>query len=211
MAKRKGVSPLIATVLVIGFTIVLAALTVTWGTKLFKETTEETGKIADFSTKCSTGFNVEYSAVIPGAGSINANDMSSLLPRSAPKLSPKSSQSKIPRLSAATSNSLIIKVTAKNMNENYIGGFFFIIKSKNGEVESFSTDADIEADTFAGIFGSSVVGELSGYGTKTYVLTPFTMLSSGDSWKSLEARPILLLDTGSLKVCENEMVVQIKA
>ena len=40
---RKGISPLIATVLLIGFTIVLAALVMRWGGTLFRETTQTTG------------------------------------------------------------------------------------------------------------------------------------------------------------------------
>jgi|GEM_PF-1918231 len=50
---KKGISPLIATVLIIGFTIVLAALVITWGGDLFKGIQDETGKTADLSTKCS--------------------------------------------------------------------------------------------------------------------------------------------------------------
>lgn len=59
--NKKGISPLIATVLVIGFTIVLAAMVITWGTKLFKTTTEETGKTSQFNLLCTTGYNLEYS------------------------------------------------------------------------------------------------------------------------------------------------------
>ncbi len=50
--QKKGVSPLIATVLIIGFTIVLAALVITWGTKLFKGTVQDTQKTIDFSKLC---------------------------------------------------------------------------------------------------------------------------------------------------------------
>ncbi len=60
--NKKGISPLIATVLIIGFTIVLAALVITWGTKLFKGTVQDTQKTADFSKLCSTGIDVEYNA-----------------------------------------------------------------------------------------------------------------------------------------------------
>ena len=56
---KKGISPLIATVLVIGFTIVLAALVITWGTKLFKTTVSETETAAKFSQACSAGLKVE--------------------------------------------------------------------------------------------------------------------------------------------------------
>ena len=40
MRDKKGISPLIATVLLIGFTIVLAALVMRWGTGLLEGTTE---------------------------------------------------------------------------------------------------------------------------------------------------------------------------
>lgn len=40
MKNKKGISPLIATVLLIGFTIVLAALVMRWGTELFEGTAE---------------------------------------------------------------------------------------------------------------------------------------------------------------------------
>lgn len=43
MRNKKGISPLIATVLLIGFTIVLAALVMRWGGTLFKTTTQTTG------------------------------------------------------------------------------------------------------------------------------------------------------------------------
>ena len=69
--KKKGISPLIATVLIIGFTIVLAALVIQWGTKLFKDTTSETGKTSQFSLLCTTGYNVEYSFVKNGVASID--------------------------------------------------------------------------------------------------------------------------------------------
>ncbi len=57
--NKKGISPLIATVLIIGFTIVLAALVITWGTKLFKTTVEETESASKFSVACSTGLKLE--------------------------------------------------------------------------------------------------------------------------------------------------------
>jgi len=61
MKDKKGISPLIATVLIIGFTIVLAALVIQWGGDLFKGFQEETGKSAEVSMACSnllTGVDV---------------------------------------------------------------------------------------------------------------------------------------------------------
>ncbi len=57
--NKKGISPLIATVLVIGFTIVLAAMVITWGTRLFKTTVEETEAESKFTLACTTGLKVE--------------------------------------------------------------------------------------------------------------------------------------------------------
>ena len=42
--KKRGISPLIATVLLIGFTIVLAALVFRWGGQFFNSQTEQTGE-----------------------------------------------------------------------------------------------------------------------------------------------------------------------
>ena len=51
--NKKGISPLIATVLIIGFTIVLAALVITWGTNLFKNAQQRTGESADLNLACT--------------------------------------------------------------------------------------------------------------------------------------------------------------
>lgn len=58
MKNKKAISPLIATVLIIGFTIVIAALVITWGTGLFKKTVSETETTAEFSKVCSSS-NIE--------------------------------------------------------------------------------------------------------------------------------------------------------
>ncbi|HZX12041.1 MAG TPA: archaellin/type IV pilin N-terminal domain-containing protein [Candidatus Nanoarchaeia archaeon] len=60
---KEGISPLIATVLVIGFTIVLAAGVIYWGTGLFKDLQTQTSKSASLQTLCSTGLaNLEVTA-----------------------------------------------------------------------------------------------------------------------------------------------------
>ena len=51
--SKKGISPLIATVLVIGFTIILAAMAITWGTGLFEDIQSDTDTQAQL-TKCTT-------------------------------------------------------------------------------------------------------------------------------------------------------------
>ena len=40
--NKRGISPLIATVLLIGFTVALAAMVMTWGSGFIKKTTEQT-------------------------------------------------------------------------------------------------------------------------------------------------------------------------
>ncbi len=57
--NKRGISPLIATVLVIGFTIVLAALVITWGTKLFRTTVEETEAASKITLACTTGLKLD--------------------------------------------------------------------------------------------------------------------------------------------------------
>ncbi|MEK6826180.1 MAG: archaellin/type IV pilin N-terminal domain-containing protein, partial [Nanoarchaeota archaeon] len=46
MFNKRGISPLIATVLIIGFTIALAALIITWGVSFVTQQTVETGEEA---------------------------------------------------------------------------------------------------------------------------------------------------------------------
>ncbi len=62
--NKKGISPLIATVLIIGFTIVIAALVITWGTNLFKKTQQQTGELSDVNLACTE---------VLGSMDINAN------------------------------------------------------------------------------------------------------------------------------------------
>ncbi len=50
--KKKGISPLIATVLLIGFTIVLAAVVMRWGGEFVRTTTEETACETDIASAC---------------------------------------------------------------------------------------------------------------------------------------------------------------
>ena len=74
MRNKRGISPLIATVLVIGFTIALALVIFTWGKTFTQTLTEDTGKKAEqqlgclqanlvsFEIKkaCYSGSNVEF-------------------------------------------------------------------------------------------------------------------------------------------------------
>jgi len=51
--KKRGVSPLIATILIIGFTIVLAVLIMTWGSSFVKTLTEKQSKTSNLGLECS--------------------------------------------------------------------------------------------------------------------------------------------------------------
>ena len=63
--SKRGISPLIATVLIIGFTIVLAALVITWGTKLFQGTVEDTESAAKINLLCTS---ISYDASVSSSG-----------------------------------------------------------------------------------------------------------------------------------------------
>lgn len=66
--NKRGISPLIATVLIIGFTIVLAALVFQWGGGVFKDIQEQTGEQSELSILCSSGVaNTEVSAKHDGS------------------------------------------------------------------------------------------------------------------------------------------------
>ncbi len=53
MKNKKGISPLIATVLLIGFAVALAAVVMTWGGGFIRKTTEETGTTAEKTMMCA--------------------------------------------------------------------------------------------------------------------------------------------------------------
>ena len=61
--NKKAISPLIASVLLIGFTVALAAVVMTWGGGFVRKTTEQTGETAEKTIMCAnlnleiTGFN----------------------------------------------------------------------------------------------------------------------------------------------------------
>ncbi|MFH1592818.1 MAG: archaellin/type IV pilin N-terminal domain-containing protein [Candidatus Woesearchaeota archaeon] len=50
---KKGISPLIATVLIIGFTVALAALIITWGGQFIRQTQSQVGQETDLQVLCS--------------------------------------------------------------------------------------------------------------------------------------------------------------
>src|SRR3989344_4009696 len=57
MKTKKGISPLIATVLIIGFTIVLAAMVMQWGGGLFTKIKSQTDISSEVSLICSSGLS----------------------------------------------------------------------------------------------------------------------------------------------------------
>ena len=61
--KKRGISPLIATVLLIGFTVALAAMVMTWGSGFIKKTTEQTEKGAASALKCTSELAFQISGV----------------------------------------------------------------------------------------------------------------------------------------------------
>lgn len=52
--NKRGVSPIIATVLIIGFTIVLAAMIMMWGTDLIKGIQEDTSRSSEIKLTCAS-------------------------------------------------------------------------------------------------------------------------------------------------------------
>lgn len=59
MRNKKAISPLIATVLLIGFTVALAAVVMTWGGKWIREVTGTTEERSEEQIMCITDVNVE--------------------------------------------------------------------------------------------------------------------------------------------------------
>ena len=51
--NKRGISPLIATVLIIGFTVALSAVVMTWGTGFVRSTTDQTAKSSQAGIDCS--------------------------------------------------------------------------------------------------------------------------------------------------------------
>ena len=52
--NKRGISPLIATVLIIGFTIVLATLVLQWSGDLFKDVQSDTAETSEFKIACAS-------------------------------------------------------------------------------------------------------------------------------------------------------------
>ncbi|MEA3378543.1 MAG: archaellin/type IV pilin N-terminal domain-containing protein [Nanoarchaeota archaeon] len=59
MSNKRGVSPLIATVLLIGFTVATVALVIMWGKGYTQETAEKEGALAEAKLSCE---NIDFTA-----------------------------------------------------------------------------------------------------------------------------------------------------
>lgn len=71
--NQKGISPLIATVLLIGFTVALAALVMTWGSGFIKKITTETSENTDLALKCAN-LDFEITNVNCGNGKVSVTN-----------------------------------------------------------------------------------------------------------------------------------------
>ena len=70
--NKRGVSPLIATVLIIGFTVALAAIIFTWGQSFVRETTEQTAQAASSAIDCANlNFEVRPSSACDSVTIVN--------------------------------------------------------------------------------------------------------------------------------------------
>ena len=75
MKTKKGISPLIATVLLIGFTVALAAVIMTWGLDYIKKTTEKTGETTEEQLSCANDLQFE---IIPDCTNLNQIEIDAL-------------------------------------------------------------------------------------------------------------------------------------
>ena len=64
--SKKGISPLIATVLILGFTVALAAAIMTWGTTFTKNIQEGTSKSATAQISCAQDVSLTVKGVCTG-------------------------------------------------------------------------------------------------------------------------------------------------
>ena len=74
MKNKKGISPLIATVLLIGFSVALAAVVMTWGLDYLKGTTEKVGGKTDEVLLCATELDFEISSVDCNTGTVQVQN-----------------------------------------------------------------------------------------------------------------------------------------
>src|SRR3990167_8097972 len=67
--SKKGISQLIATVLILGLTVVLAALVAMWSTQFTKDTTKSVTESAEIQTRCARDVRLDIkSACLASTG-----------------------------------------------------------------------------------------------------------------------------------------------
>lgn len=71
--RKKGISPLISTVLLIGFSVALAAVVMTWGLDYIRGSTEKVGEKTEEYLRCSD-LAFEISAVDCSAGRVTVQN-----------------------------------------------------------------------------------------------------------------------------------------
>lgn len=72
--NKKGISPLIATVLLIGFAVALAAVVMTWGLDFIKNTADATESQTQNTLICASDLSFVISDVNPSAGSVTVDN-----------------------------------------------------------------------------------------------------------------------------------------
>ncbi len=78
---KKAVSPLIATVLIIGFTVALAAVVITWGSRFVQQTQEEVDITSQIGLACSK-LDFEIGAIDCDSTTTPANQISKITMKS---------------------------------------------------------------------------------------------------------------------------------
>lgn len=68
--EKRGISPLIATVLLLGFTVALAAVIMTWGTGFTKKMQEQTEETANIQMTCATDVVFDIKSVTKSGSDI---------------------------------------------------------------------------------------------------------------------------------------------
>ncbi len=74
--NKKGISPLIATVLLIGFTVALAAMIISWANKYVRGTTSESESDIQRALKCAQDLNFKVTNISCGGATGGAKSIS---------------------------------------------------------------------------------------------------------------------------------------
>jgi len=71
MLNKRAITPLIATILLIGFTVVLAAIIITWGSSLTKSILERSESIKEREINCFSDYKINIKKIEVGSNKIN--------------------------------------------------------------------------------------------------------------------------------------------